>query len=105
MSEHDFAGALDTWNAIQHPVAHQLECSIEELCNNIPVNEMKVAIKAALTVLDKMQRGEVSKEVSREGSKVLISRQYKKYSRSDDARECFKAMSAQMIKEACDGQD
>lgn len=55
MSDYDFKAALKAWNDIQEPIEHSLECRIEDICNNVPVSEMKKAIKEALRIADRLQ--------------------------------------------------
>ena len=101
----DFAGALDDLESkiICGDIASAHRSNTGTYYQTVFTKKTTETIRIALTVLDKMQRGEVSNESMRDYNNVIENESWEYIPDNEQAQKrAVKAMAAQMIKEACD---
>lgn len=52
----EFREALETWNKIEEDIDFNMGCTMEEAFNNRPIKEMKISIRKALQIADKLMQ-------------------------------------------------
>jgi hypothetical protein len=60
----EFKKALECWDSIQPDIEVNIESTLENMFNNMPIKEMKTSIRKALRIADKLMQEPSDDDIS-----------------------------------------